>query len=97
MDRVQLLATRRAVLPPEVVSIVAEFWPLDRLERGAFVNAIAFYTRTEDAWNPEDFLVYSFLGESLRIPVAHQPWRTELVFDHVFRPQAGLRARELLG
>ena len=49
MDRVQLLATRRAVLPPEVVSIVAEFWPLDRLERGAFVNAIAFYTRTEDA------------------------------------------------
>ena len=80
-------------MPRDVTFTISSFLSRDRNESGATFAAIASFTFSEVPQDPEGILVYSVLGNSFRIPVAHQVWRTELVYDHVFRFMPTLRDR----
>ena len=81
-------------IPFDVALMIAMFVPRDRNCRAATSALITSLVFTEDHWDPEGLCVYSRFGDSLRIPVAHQPWRIEVVYDHVFRFQATCRERD---
>ena len=88
-------AIRRGI-PKDVALMIAMCMVPDRTLRGATSAVLTPYVFEEDHWDPEGISVYSLLGDPLRIPVAHQPWRTEVVSYHVFRFKATLRERELM-
>ena len=81
-------------MPLDISREIAMFIPRDRNFRAptsALISTLAF---EEDHSDPEGIYVYSLIGDSFRIPVAHQPERIEVVYGHIFRFQATLRERE---
>ena len=86
-------------LPGDVTMRIATYIPREPPPRpqprlqGATFAVFSAYVLEADFWDPQGIHVYSLFGDPLRIPIPHQPWRYDEVYDHVFRPQAVLRER----
>ena len=81
-------------MPPDVAREIAMLMPRDKNFGASTAALIGTLSFEEDHWDREAIYVYSYIGDSFRIPVAHQPERIEVVYGHVFRFQATLRERE---
>ena len=81
-------------MPLDIAREIAMFIPRDRNFRAPTAALISTLAFEADHSDPEGIYVYSYMGDTFRIPVAHQPERIEVVFGHVFRFQATLRERE---
>ena len=80
-------------MPLDIAREIAMFIPRDRNFRAPTAALISTLAFEADHWEPESIYVYSYMGDTFRIPM-DQPGRIEVVFGQLFRFQATIRERE---